>query len=110
VRELITMVGMNDHDEKSWMIPVLKTEAIRDVGVSEVIEALEKHHAHLAQSGGLKSKALAFLKDEVGDILAERLTQSVNASFATSSGEEVLQNLLLRKIDPYTAADLISRN
>jgi len=110
VRELITMVGMNDHDEKSWMIPVLKTEAIRDVGVSEVITAMENHQAHLTTSGHRAKKAIIFLKDEVGDILAERLSQSVDAAFQTSSGQEVLQSLLDRKIDPYAAADLISQN
>lgn len=108
VRELVTMVGMNPHDENSWMIPVQKTEAVRDGGIAELIRAAEQHQAYLSRSGMRQRKALDFLKNEVSDILSERLAQSLDSTFETSSGKEVLQKLLNREIDPYQAADLIS--
>ncbi|MFL5815508.1 MAG: methylmalonyl Co-A mutase-associated GTPase MeaB [Bdellovibrionia bacterium] len=110
VRELISMVGLNPHDEHSWMIPVQKTEAVRDVGVKELIEQVQKHQDYLTRSGHRKTKERQFLKEEVADILSERLTHSVTAAFETSSGMQVLEELLDRKIDPYKAADLISGN
>jgi LAO/AO transport system kinase len=110
VRELISMVGLNPHDEHSWMIPVQKTEAVRDVGVKELIEQVQKHQEYLTRSGQRKTKERQFLKEEVADILSERLTHSVTAAFETSSGKQVLDELLDRKIDPYKAADLISGN
>lgn len=109
VRELVTMVGMNPHDEHSWMIPVKKTEAVRDVGVGELIEAVQAHQAFLTRSGKRQVKAQDFLKNEVADILIERLNQTLRSAFETSSGKELLQELLDRKIDPYKAAELISR-
>ncbi len=108
VRELISMVGLNPHDENSWMIPVQKTEAVRDVGVAELIEQVQKHQDFLTRSGLRKNKARQFLQEEVADILNERLSHSVTAAFKTSSGQQVLEELLDRKIDPYKAADLIS--
>lgn len=108
VRELISMVGLNPHDENSWMIPVQKTEAVRDVGVAELIEQVQKHQDYLTRSGQRKNKARQFLQEEVADILNERLSHSVTAAFKTSSGQQVLEELLDRKIDPYKAADLIS--
>jgi LAO/AO transport system kinase len=108
VRELVNMVGLTPHDEKTWLPPVHKTEAVRDVGVAEVLASVEKHQAHLTQSGGRAGKALDFLRAEVGDILAERLAETLARSFETASGQEVLQKLLARKLDPYAAADLIS--
>jgi LAO/AO transport system kinase len=110
VRELISMVGLNPHDEHSWMIPVQKTEAVRDVGVPELIEQVQKHQEYLTRSGLRKNKARQFLQEEVADILNERLSHSVSAAFKTASGEQVLEDLLDRKIDPYKAADLISGN
>lgn len=110
VRELMTMVGMSPHDEKSWMIPVQKTEGVRNVGVDGLLKAIESHQQFLTQSGHRQSKAIEFLKNEVSDILSERLSRSVMEAFETSSGKEVLQQLVDRTLDPYRAADLISGN
>jgi LAO/AO transport system kinase len=108
VRELLTSVGMNPHDQDSWIIPVHKTEAVRDGGVSELLASIDQHQAYLTRSGTRLDKAREFLKNEVADILSERLSQSVSQSFETSSGKDLLQQLIERKIDPYAAADLIA--
>jgi LAO/AO transport system kinase len=109
VRELVNMVGLTPHDQETWLPPVLKTEAVRDVGVTELLAEVDRHQAHLTRSGGRAGKALDFLRAEVADILAERLAETLAQSFETSSGQEVLKDLLARKLDPYAAADLISR-
>lgn len=109
VRELINMVGLNPHNEHSWMNPVLRTEAIRDIGVAELIQEVAKHQAHLTKSGTRETKARQFLKNEVSDILIEKLAESIAAAFETSSGKEVLQQLLDRKMDPYKAAETIAQ-
>jgi LAO/AO transport system kinase len=108
VKELITMVGMGDHDSATWMIPVLKTEAVRDVGVKEVVEAIVSHQAWLTNSGHRDVKGRRFLKEEVLDILSERLERTLEGAFETSSGKELLDKMLRREMDPYSAADLIS--
>lgn len=109
VRELTTMVGMNPHDEKSWIIPVRKTEAVRDVGIAELMNEIAAHQKFLEKSGTKQLKAIRFLKNEVADILNERLHQTLKIAFETPSGQELLVQLLERKVDPYTAADRISR-
>jgi LAO/AO transport system kinase len=108
VRELVTMVGMNPHDEKSWMIPVKKTEGVRGTGLEDLVTAIESHQLYLTQSGKRQRKAREFLKGEVADILSERLNQSVMTMFETASGQELLQKLLDRTMDPYGVADLFS--
>ena len=91
------------------MIPVKKTEAIRGVGISDLLTSIEEHQAHLTQTGARQLKAREFLKNEVSDILNERLNLSLMAVFETTSGQEVLQQLVDRTLDPYKAADIISR-
>lgn len=105
VRELVTMVGMNPHDEHSWMMPVLKTEAQRDIGVKELADAVQQHQAYLTRSGQRDLKVREFLKNEVADILMERLVQTVHDAFKTPSGHQLLDSLAQRKTDPYKAAD-----
>jgi LAO/AO transport system kinase len=109
VRELITMVGMSPHDEKSWMIPVQKTEAVRNVGVNELLQSIHSHQTYLTQSGRREVKARDFLKNEVADILSERLNHSLMQTFETDSGKELVDQLVNRTLDPYGAADIISK-
>ncbi len=108
LRELVTMVGMSAHDETSWLMPVHKTEAIKNIGIRELLGAIEAHQAYLTQSGKRWVKTREFLKNEVRDILISRLNKSIEAAFLTSSGQDILQQLLNRSLDPYHAADLIS--
>jgi LAO/AO transport system kinase len=109
VRELVTMVSMSPHDASSWMNPVKKTEAVRGIGVEELLAAIDAHQAWLTTSGGREKKAREFLRNEVADILGERLDRTVFAAFETSSGRDLLDQLVERKIDPYQAADILSK-
>lgn len=106
VKELITMIGLGDHHE--WTIPVQKTEALNTLGVVELVSHLQNHHAYLSQSDQKNIKMKRFLISEVKDILTEKLLHSIDQALLTNSGEEVLQRLLNREIDPYAAAKLIS--
>ena len=114
VREIFTMVHMSSREpdgpgkKEAWEPPVKKTEATRDTGMDELLAAIEAHQAYLTRSGKRVMKAREFLKNEVIDILSERLNRSILQSFETSSGIELLDQLVERKIDPYRAADLIS--
>lgn len=109
VRELTTMIQMKPHDEKTWMNPVKKTEANKDTGIDELLVSLEEHQNYLTTSGERILKARSFLKNEVIDILTERLDRTVMNSFETQSGQELLEQLIKRELDPYQAADILSR-
>jgi len=108
VRELITLVGMNPHDAQSWMIPVHKTEAMKDGGVQDLLKAIHSHQSYLTLSGKRELKARDFLKNEVANILSERLSTTVMAAFQTASGKDLLDQLLNRTLDPYQVADLVA--
>lgn len=108
VKELITMTSLNDHDEHSWMVPVQKTEATRNVGIEDLIATISRHQAWLTASGKREQKVKANLILEVYEILADRLRQSFDAHLQTSSGQEILTELVSKKMDPYTAADRLS--
>jgi LAO/AO transport system kinase len=110
INDLVNMVALNPHDEHSWMIPVKKAEAIRDIGMKEIIDAVEAHQAYLTRSGAREKKAREFLKNEIADILIEKLSHSLLSIFETSSGQDVVDQVLARSLDPYQAADLISGN
>jgi LAO/AO transport system kinase len=109
VHDLINMVALNPHDEHSWMNPVLKTEAVRDLGMIELLSAIQSHQDYLTKSGRRTVKAREFLKTEIAEILTERLNHSVMATFETQSGIELIQQVVDRQVDPYQAADIIAQ-
>lgn len=108
VRELTQSVGLNPHDEHSWMIPVCKTEAVRDVGVEGLLAQIEKHQSHLDASGKRVEKAKVFLREELFDILTEELRISIEAMLKTDGGRALLEQLLKKEIAPYEAAKVLS--
>jgi LAO/AO transport system kinase len=108
VRELTQMVGLSPHDESSWIVPVCKTEANRDVGMAELIEQIQKHQAHLDVSGKRNEKIKAFLREEMTDILIEELKGSIRSILDTDGGKNLLEQLLAKEIAPYEAAAILS--
>ncbi|MBC7396458.1 MAG: methylmalonyl Co-A mutase-associated GTPase MeaB [Bdellovibrionales bacterium] len=108
VRELTISVGMNPHDEHSWMIPVCKTEANRDVGIDELRAEIKKHQEYLIQSGKRTEKTVAFLREEIIDILVEDLRNSIETMFCTEGGKSLLKRLVDKEIAPYEAAKTLS--
>jgi hypothetical protein len=60
------------------------------------------------RSGKKDLKWSEFLREEVFDILTEKLGKTVEMAWSTSSGKDLLTKLMRREINPYEAADLIS--
>ena len=97
VRELTQMVGLGAHDASTWMIPVCKTEAVKDVGIDPLVKEIQKHQNYLISSGKRKEKEKSFLKEELLDILTEELLRSLDLALKTQSGNEVLMQLQEKK-------------
>lgn len=108
VKELISMVGMNEPLPDLWPIPVQKTEAVRDVGVSDLLKYIEAHQSYLTKSGKRVEKAEAFLMDELSDILHERQQTEILTFFKSPKGRELLEQMRDRKLDPYEAAEKLT--
>ncbi|MEV8094084.1 methylmalonyl Co-A mutase-associated GTPase MeaB [Kitasatospora sp. NPDC085879] len=105
-RELNHMLGLGEaRGPGDWRPPIVKTVAARNEGVDEVVDALEKHRAWLAETGELAARrtrraaqeieaiALAALRSRIGDLHGDR--HLVGLAERVSAGG----------LDPYTAAD-----
>jgi LAO/AO transport system kinase len=86
--------------------PVLQAQAIHGLGISEIVDCLEKQPPPGSES--LRAKAERTLRRAVFQILSDRLLESVQGAFETSSGKELLEQMMRRDTDPYAAADLLS--
>ncbi len=106
VKELVNMVGLEVPGQKSegWKNPVCKTEAVRDRGVVELLNAIEQHQKYLSDSKQRTEKVRAFVVDEVSDILNEKVGLLFDNFIKSKAGSAVIQNLLKKKTDPYSVS------
>lgn len=107
VREIRHMISLGDRTEPGlWRPPVVKTIADRHEGLDEVLEALDKHRAWMADGelhrrrvrragAEIEAIALAQLRARMGDL--------GHGDDLTSAAEEVVAG----QTDPYAAADRV---
>jgi LAO/AO transport system kinase len=102
VKELINLVNDVHGD---WMIPVLKTQALFDKGVDELFSQIQKYRQFAMTKGTLEKKRAAFLKEEVIEIVVNRLLGQIRSEMSTEAGKKILNAVLQKTKTPYDAAD-----
>src|SRR4051812_47806459 len=80
VREIRAVLSLAPARKGEWKVPIIKTEAIRDEGVAELVSALDDHRARLEQDGTLMERRRRNLRNEVLAICATRLRANLEAS------------------------------
>jgi LAO/AO transport system kinase len=109
VRELMLMIGLAENKaRRGYTPPVLKMEAVRSQGVEALVNACMNHGIHILESGLLTEKQTEFLAEEVFDVLSEQLRISFAASMHSVSGQELLKELLAKRLSPYQVASALS--
>jgi LAO/AO transport system kinase len=106
VRDLRHMISLGDRTEPGlWRPPVVKTVAAQKIGVDEVMEALDKHRAHVEGNGELARRRERRVADEIETIALATL----RARFGHVRGRERLaalaREVIAGRTDPYAAAD-----
>ena len=104
------MIDMNHqkYRQAGWEPPILRTEAIDDRGIAEVIEQLENHRANLKQSSGAlpSRRAKEQVEKELAEMIKNRLFQGVLEQLKHNSQFEAAVTAIVNKeTDPYSACD-----
>ena len=103
VRELRQMLHLGA--ARAWDPPVLRTSALHQEGVGELVAAIAAHREHVTTSGELGTKRRARLLREVESLTAERFRVRAAAELARDGA--LADALEARRIDPYRAAALL---
>jgi LAO/AO transport system kinase len=111
VEQLRIMLKMRTLPEDGWSPPVLKTIAVKGEGISDLVDTLWIHRQYLKDSGQFKhhnfAQAFQFFRRLVMELAADRIFHSAGHSAAYKS---MLDDLKDRKIDPFTAAELLVKD
>ena len=103
VREVRAVLALGP--ERSWRVPVIKTEAAKGEGIAELREVIDRHRAHIEEEGTLATRRARNLRAEVLGIAAARLRRDLEERAQRDAGwEGLLDSVVRRETDPATAA------
>ncbi len=103
VREVKSVLALGP--ERDWKVPVIRTEAAKEEGIGELLEAIDAHGRRIAESGTLAERRARNLRAEVLGIAVARMRGELEARAARDPNwAELLERVVRREIDPATAA------
>ena len=112
-QDLLMMIDMRSAKAPgAWLPRVLMTQAKEDLGVAELLSGVREHREFLRGDGGhglqaarverVRQEFLELLKEGVYTHLVNRLTQG-------GSLDQIVQEILEKKTDPYSASEAFIR-
>ena len=110
--KLVTEINMMldlDGVMKEWRPPIEKVIANQNIGVKEVVAAIEKHHEHIKSNGQLTQRRTERTKNEMLDILNSNIGSYISRKIVDSGKlDAYVQQIKNRETDPYTVvADIM---
>ena len=108
--QMILDLGHRSHlssQGPSWRPPICKTIAIRGEGIGAVVEAIEEHAAHLRESGNLQRRERERLERELRSIITQEMTRSFFERLDEAQFDSLVDSIIRRELDPYSAAVLL---
>jgi len=103
LRHMLSLAG--PRDPAVWQPPIVKTVASRSEGIDDVVEAIDRHHEWLAESGRLDAKRRLRAADEIEAIAVTVLRERMGDLRGGSVLDELAARVAAGELDPYTAAD-----
>ncbi len=104
-----TAIRTDKPDDGSWEPPIVKTVALKDEGIGELVGALEGHLGNLKESGGLAAREAQRAKAEFVSMLKERLLESGLTALATvGTLDDIAHRISRREQDPYALAESLA--
>lgn len=107
LRMMIEM-GRGHSDDARWVPPILKTEAVFDKGIDELLREIERHKTYLTEAPSARDLAKRREKvvAELADMVKSRLITEVFSRLQESGAfDRAVAAVLEGKTDPYTACD-----
>jgi LAO/AO transport system kinase len=89
-------------------VPIVRTEATTGRGVTELVERIDEHRAHIEAEGTLSERRRRNLRSEVLALCTFRLRMRLEDVLAQDDRfADVLDEVVARRLDPASAATRI---
>ncbi len=103
-RELDAMLDMNP-ENSGWRPPIIQTIANSNIGVDEVVEAMDQHMEHLKSTGNYHKRIKARTRVELMEIIRDNIHSYLIESGQDEKFDSLVDMIVNGELDPYTAAE-----
>jgi LAO/AO transport system kinase len=109
IRGVLSLANLNGDGERGrWRVPIVKTEAAHGKGVSELVQRLEEHRAHILAEGTLQERRGRNLRNEVLAIATARMRRHLEEELREDSAfARLIDEVVERRLDPASAASAL---
>jgi LAO/AO transport system kinase len=83
---------------------VLKTSAIRDQGITQVVDAMEQHRKYLVESDMLANRAQRQVRSEVQALVLHAVVNALKSHVSEEEWQKLVEDITTRERDPYSVA------
>ncbi len=94
----------HDKTRPYWRIPVLKTAALRDQGISQVVDTVKRHYDYLVESGMLALRAQRQARSEVQSLILQAVVNALKAKTSEDEWQKLVDEIITGARDPYGVA------
>jgi len=107
IASLQTILMMREHDEKSWMINIIKTIAVQNKGIDEIANEIERHKEYLTSNNLLLKKREQKTKNRIKNIVEDKIRAELWSESGEISLNLLLEKVVFGKLSPYHIAEEI---
>jgi len=105
VAELAMLLSLDSHRRQApWRIPVLKTSALKVQGISELVDAVQKHQIYLQESGSLTQRAQRQVQSEIQNLILQTVAKALKDVVSEEEWHTLVEDITKRERDPYSVA------
>lgn len=110
VSSLKNILHLRSPQDDNWEINVLKTIAVKNAGIEELLAEIFKHREHLIKTGFYEKKRKEHLFNEIVDMVNLRLQHSFWSKENNTLLINSINDIYNKKTDPYTFSNSITGN
>jgi LAO/AO transport system kinase len=103
----VTMMMSLVEEHGDWIPPIVKTVASKNEGVTELDEAIGKHHDYLASSGELDRRNRERVRIRIETLLKEKFMDRLLTGERGARYEQILEDVLRKRNNPHDAAESV---
>lgn len=106
---LKNMLHLRTPNENGWDINVIKTTAVKNIGIDDLISEILKHKNFLMESGQLERKRKEHLYNEIVDMVNLNIQNTFWNKENINTLNEILDDIYIKKYDPYSFSNNITK-
>jgi LAO/AO transport system kinase len=105
-KQLHIFTDLQRHE--GWQVPILKTVAHKEQGITELLDAIGAHRDYLATSGRIEEMRRHRARRQLLAVARSMLlARVINRTHGAERVEELVEQIVARRTDPHTAAELL---